>query len=74
MNGTSYFLANLQLNRTQHKQNAVPTQPQFESESMVIGSNNGVDSSPVMEFVIDHGRCAGVTLSENEKRQVSIGT
>ena len=41
---------------------------------MVIGSNNGVDSSPVMEFVIDHGRCAGVTLSENEKRQVSIGT
>ena len=41
---------------------------------MVIGSNNGVDSSPVMEFVIDHGRCAGVTLSENEKRQVSLGT
>ena len=44
-------------------------------EVWVIGSNNGADSSsPVMEFVIDHGRCAGVALSENETRQVSLGT
>ena len=35
----------------------------------VIGSNVGV---AVTEFNIDHKRCAGVVLSENETRQVSV--